>query len=136
MTEDLTVRQIEQSLGIPDALPEPSSALEKWYASVRDKRVADFEIRDLCIACRQNLYPEYVVPIAIRKLSSAPLVGHKYDGELLLSLRGIPNEYWTTHPEQAEKVRAIFNLVHDLLGNEFKAFAEELIAAIEVAGPD
>jgi CDI immunity proteins len=136
MMENLSIRQIEQSLGIADTLPEPSSALEKWYASVRDKRVEDFGIRDLCIACRQNLYPEHVVPVALRKLANDPLIGHIYDGELLLSLRGVPRAYWTSHPKLAEEVKAIFNSVQGRLGEEFKLFAEELIAAIEPAVPD
>jgi hypothetical protein len=78
MIKNFTVRQIEQSLKIPNTLPEPSSALEKWYASVRDKRVVDFEIRDLCIACRQNLYPEYVVPVVLCKLSGEPFLREEF----------------------------------------------------------
>jgi hypothetical protein len=137
LSENLSIRQIEQSIGIPDALPEPSSALEKWYASVRDKRLVDFEIRDLCIACRQNIYPEYVVPVAIRKLSGNPMAGHKYDGELLLALRGVPNAYWTSHPEQSEQVKTILNVpIRIILEKDFKDFLEELIGAIETAVPD
>lgn len=135
MTENLTIRQIEQSLGIPNTLPDPSSPLEKWYASVRDKRVADFDIDDLCIACRQNVFPEYVVPVALRELANDSLVGHKYDGELLLALRGLPSEYWASHPEQAGQVKTMFDSIRDCLGEEFRLFANELMAAIGAAIP-
>ncbi len=136
MTKNLTMRQIEQSLGFYKDVEELTTGLEVWYASVIDKPVADFDIRDLCIACRQEIYPEYVVPFALTALSHDPVAGHKYDGELLVALKSVPREHWKEHPEQAEQAKAIANriLKEDFdADDDLEPDARKLIARIQAA---
>jgi CDI immunity proteins len=58
-------------------------------------------------ACRQQVFPEAVVPIAIKALRKDPLAGEMYDGELIVALGEISREYWKNHESQAREVKAI-----------------------------
>jgi hypothetical protein len=64
-----TFRALERQMGTI-ASSESYSPLDQWYDSVRDKDLAEFDDRDLGIACRQRLHPEYIVPLVIIGLKS------------------------------------------------------------------
>lgn len=71
-----------------------TSALDAWYRSIRDIPLGKLPIADVARACRQSLFPDYVVPAAIRHLRENPLAGDLYDGELLVSLRNVAGSFW------------------------------------------
>jgi len=70
------------------------SSLEVWYQSIRDVPLGDLPIGDVARSCRQALFPDEVLPIAIGRLREDPMAGEQYDGELLASLRAVPDSFW------------------------------------------
>ena len=87
---DLTFEILDHDRGyeLPPAPPEGEYPLPKWYRRVRNTRLKDLTVEDICRACRQEIYPEYVVPLALRLLHENPLTGEMYDGELRHGIRG------------------------------------------------
>ena len=88
-------------------LPLPTSVLEEWYARVRDIKIAELDVENLARACRQNLYIEAVVPFCLMKLEEHPLAGEMYDGELVLALKKMSNDYWGTHSVERTQFLAL-----------------------------
>jgi hypothetical protein len=90
-----------------------TSALGDWYLRFREKDVEAISDADICIACRQGLMPQILVPLALRRLEKDPLAGDIYDGELLISLTGIPAEYWAANVESQQVVSRILGELSD-----------------------
>jgi hypothetical protein len=113
-------------------LDEPSSALEEWYIRVRDIPLKDMSIGDLARACRQALFPPVVVPLCLSLLEQDPLAGDLYDGELLLSLKGIAHNYWVTHPKERSQLLGLAErAVRESGQSELKITPRDLEAVIE-----
>ena len=118
MTTGITFRGIEQ-LSATDVRGDPvDSPLGEWYESVRDIELDNLTDEDLSVACRQQLFPNHVVPAAIRRLECNPLAGEKYDGELIAALISVPRDYWSGHPQESERLRAILDSLGDELDPE------------------
>jgi hypothetical protein len=83
------------------------SALDHWYRTIRDVPLAELPIADLARACRQGLFPEDVVPVAVGRLREDPTAGDQYGGELLASLRGVPEGYWERRHNLRSELSAI-----------------------------
>jgi len=79
-------------------LSEPRWPLKIWYKSIRDTALRDFEVKDLARACQQELYPEYFVPLCLRKLQEDPMAGEVCDGELVRALKVNLRDYWRSDP--------------------------------------
>jgi hypothetical protein len=110
----------------------PASALEEWYNQVRDTPLENMGIGDLARACRQNIFPSAVVPICLLRLEEDPLAGDLYDGELLLALKGLPRDYWATHPqEKSEFLRLAERAVNESGDSELKITPRDLEAVKE-----
>jgi CDI immunity proteins len=90
----LTMRSLEKQ----PSSDHGYSALDEWYLSIRDIPLYDLPIGDIARSLRQSLYPDFVVPVAIRHLRENPLAGHLYDGELLVSLRNGPKDSQSAAP--------------------------------------
>jgi hypothetical protein len=110
MTNDSTFREIEEwkSITIPPTIDTSSLAL--WYDTVRDTPISGLSDKDLCIASRQGLYLEFIVPQAIRRLKDDVLAGDMYDGELFAALCGISPQYWSNHASDAQAFQEIVDL--------------------------
>lgn len=80
------------------------SALDNWYDSVRTKPITDFSIDDICRACRQELYLEHVVPVALSAIEQDVTAGYQYDGELASVLSRIPSAFWRSQINLAKSV--------------------------------
>jgi hypothetical protein len=104
-----TFRVIEESLAVKWSASKTPTGLEQWYERVRDKPLAEFSDEDLCIACRQELYLEWIVPRAISRIRINPLAGERYDGELLVALHSVPKQFWIDHAELARGLRMVIN---------------------------
>jgi hypothetical protein len=107
MTSNLTFRQLESFTGCDLIAKRGNSALETWYKVVRDKPISEFGYNDLCKSCRQVVFPDFVIPIAIATLRKEPLAGELYDGELIAAMGHIGREYWVNHPAQAVEIVGI-----------------------------
>ena len=130
MNRPLTFRTIEKQLGVAQVDSCPTESLEIWYESVRDKPISDFDIEDVCRACRQEIYPEHVVPVAIQRLQEDALAGEKYDGELLVALNSIRREFWAAHLDLARSAASLLSTVdtdaHSDLGEDVRQLLERL----------
>lgn len=91
---------IDDSTGFGEPLPD-------WYRSVRDTPLADLGIRDICIACRQGIHPEHIVPLALSRLEREPFAGHNYDGELIVAIGSVPARYWNQRTDELAQLLAI-----------------------------
>jgi hypothetical protein len=131
MNNKLTFRAIEKMMGLTQSHGSPTESLEIWYESVFDKPISDFDIEDVCRACRQELYSEYVVPVAIARLQQDPLAGEKYDGELLVALTSITRDFWVSHLDLAKTVVSIVSAVDTNayvdLDNDIRRLLERLV---------
>jgi hypothetical protein len=114
MKHGLTFRQVERNLGLKASFTTGDSPLEQWYANVLDKPIAEFTDSELCKACRQALHLEAVIPVAIDRMETEPLAGELYDGELIVALSGVAEDFWSTHPVLAERVRQVLTSGFDV----------------------
>ncbi len=134
MTHSVTFRQLESPNDPNPNANTGDSPLERWYRSVRDKPIGEFSYNDLCKACRQELYPEAVIPRVIEVLRKDPLAGEKYDGEMLVALKSINRQFWAIHPSQAKEIATIARSVIGQVDSELQTELEELIALLEKSG--
>jgi hypothetical protein len=98
----ITFHTIEQTQGI--ILEQDSSVLSDWYLRVREIPLPQLRIEDLCRSLRQVLYPEYIVPVAIKLVERDPLIGEMYDGELLVAFKSIPESFWHANVSLAQRL--------------------------------
>lgn len=113
MNSQRTFRELDGTV----LLLEPSSALEQWYLDVRDIPMTEMGVFDLARSCRQRLYLGVVVPICMDHLKQDPLAGELFDGELLLSLKGLPEDFWRTHPDEWRSFLACAEQAYEISGD-------------------
>lgn len=102
----LTLEEIEAQRGLKKVEDvEDGWPLEMWYQSIRRKSLGELNVGDVSKACRQQVFPEQIVPLAVEMLKTDPLAGELYEGELLAALKSVPIEHWEAHPEQVKAVR-------------------------------
>ena len=65
---------------------EGHSGLEEWYRKVEVVPLLELSDGDLARACRQNLFLESIIPIALERIRASPAAGDLYDGEIARSL--------------------------------------------------
>jgi hypothetical protein len=100
----LTMRSLEKQPPCDDG----NSALDEWYRSIRDIPLDNLAIGDIARSLRQRLYPDFVVPVAIGHLRENPLAGDLYDGELLVSLRNVDEDFWKRREELKSELAGVF----------------------------
>lgn len=107
MREEITFRHLEDE--VQGCASIGQSPLEVWYERVRDTPIRRLSDEDVCIACRQELNLEFVVPVAILRLQENPLTGESFDGELLVALAGVPRSFWNNHRMVAHELRSLID---------------------------
>ena len=107
------------------AIPEPTWPLEEWYAGVRDTSIGELGLADLARACRQNIYPEAVVPFAVDALEEDPLAGEMYDGELVRSLAKVRAAYWVSHPAERARFVNLAGRAYEQAGGDHLRITEQ-----------
>ncbi len=104
------------------------SSLDDWYDGIRDVKLRELQDGDLARCCRQNLFNEYVVPVAIDRLQLRPLAGDVYDGELLAAMKSIEMAYWTANQAESKLLREIaVRAKVDTDDDEIRDDVEELV---------
>ena len=79
--------------------PVIDSHLMTTVHSLRHKPIGGFTVEDLRIAIGQSVGLPHLVPLAITKLESDPLLeGDLYPGDLLCNVLRIGEKFWTNHP--------------------------------------
>ncbi len=135
MKEELaktTFAALDRQKGIPEP-PETVAEeypLPAWYRAVRETTLNRLSLEDISKALRQRIHPEVVVPLALHLLTSNPLAGELYDGELLASFKGVTPDYWPAHSRDAATlVEVVERLVQDSeLDDDIRRDADELRA--------
>ena len=136
MNSHTTFRQLESPR---DANPNANvggSPLEIWYRSVRDKPISQFTYNDLCKACRQGLYPEVMVPVAIENLRKEPLAGESYDGELIVAMKSVDSNFWLAHASLALEVASIAKFITEQVEPELRSKLAALTTLPRVEIPE
>jgi len=87
----ITFRSLDGDIDRP---VKPASSLDAWYDEKRDVPINELEVSDLCRACRQEIFLEHVLPVALERLKTDNLAGSLYDGELAVSVSMVPLSFW------------------------------------------
>jgi len=127
----VTFAILDQEKGVP-APPLASGEeypLPAWYRTVRELPLDELGVEDICKACRQNIHLEHVVPLALQLLETEPLSGALYDGELLVSLKSIPPDYWSKHEDERLLLKSLIESVRGCgtITADVRQDAEELL---------
>ncbi len=127
----VTFASLDREKGISELPPATSEEypLPAWYRAVREIPLEELGIEDICKACRQQIHLEHIIPMALRMLQSNPLAGEMYDGELLVSLKSVPAEYWQKCGEDAATLKEVVEkaLAFDTTSDEVRQDANELL---------
>jgi hypothetical protein len=132
----MTFAELDRQRGFTGA---PSSSVEtfplpSWYTSVRDIPFSEFGEEDICKACRQQIYPEHIVPIALELMKFNLLEGEMYAGELLVSLKSVPLNYWKEHSHQRSELVHLLEGCVAALPADVVSDAKELLSFIRGNG--
>lgn len=107
------------------------SPLQIWYDNVREKRLSDFSIEDICKAVRQNLFIKYVMPKVITLLEENMLAGELYEGELIAAVTNMPVKEWANIPtEMATKTKEILMDARNKVDSKLKGEIDFLLQRI------
>jgi len=100
---------LDREKGVPELPPATGEEypLPAWYRAIRETPLEELTVEDIAKACRQQIHVEHVVPIALRLLQSEPLAGEMYDGELLVSIKSVPTDFWSAHKTEAAALKSI-----------------------------
>jgi hypothetical protein len=112
-SRQLTFAILDKEKGISE-LPSVSGEefpLPAWYRSIREVPLEKLSLEDVCKACRQKIHLEYIIPLSLEILESEPLAGEIYEGELLVSLKSAPKEYWLKHTDQANSLSILIKKI-------------------------
>jgi len=121
----------KKGIELPPATGE-EFPLPTWYRAVREIPLDELSIEDICKACRQQIHLDHVVPLALKLLESDPLSGEMYDGELLVSLKSIPVEYWSRNKTEKVTLESIIvtRLRQEELTNDVREDVRELVSKL------
>lgn len=90
--------------------PNYSSFLVTECHRLRRVPLRDFTPENLRMLIGQHMSLEYLVPLALEKLSREPWVsGDFYDGDLLQQVLKLPNTFWQAHPDWQTAFAAVVN---------------------------
>lgn len=129
----ITFAELDKQKGIsnPATSTEEEYPLPSWYRSIREVPLNKLGVEDIGKACRQKMHLEHVVPLALELLEANPLEGEMYDGELLVSLKGVPRDYWSVHVDDKSLCLGIIEKVIDALPEDVVTDANELLSYVK-----
>jgi hypothetical protein len=86
--------------------PLDASRLVQRVHELRRKPLDRLTVEDLRLLIGQQVALGATVPLALGMLRHRALLeGDYYPGDLLMAVLGIPDEYWTAHPDQVAVLR-------------------------------
>jgi len=130
----LTFAALERRFGLPEPPGDTDDfPLPAWYRSVREVPLPQLRVGDISRACRQQLYVDYMVPLALAALDANPLAGELYEGELLISLKSVPLAYWGQHTVERQTVVSLVERVRRSPGtpDDIRTEAGELRSRVQ-----
>lgn len=102
-----TLIQIEEMMGVSYKKEDWNSSLSDWYAKIRHKRLCELDESDVIRLIRQDMYLQYVLPVALDLLRNNLFIGTQFDGELLKVLSRVPLNFWVNHQDLKKEVNTI-----------------------------
>jgi hypothetical protein len=106
-SSELTMRSLQRH----PSSDEGSSTLDEWYQSICDIPLDELPVGDIARSLRQRLFPDFVVPVAIGHLRENPLAGDLYDGELLVSLQNVGDDFWKRREELKSELAKVLSRI-------------------------
>jgi hypothetical protein len=127
----LTFALLDRERGVPELAPAfgREYPFPAWYRSVREVPLNELSVEDISKAIRQSIHLEHVVPLALRRLEAEPLAGEMYDGELLVSLKSVPLDYWPKHEAERLSLKSAIEaaLQEEAIADNVRQDAGELL---------
>ncbi|GBF77382.1 hypothetical protein PA598K_05930 [Paenibacillus sp. 598K] len=121
---ELKGKTLEELDGEIWAKPEFQSALVKKIHQLRKKPITNFTNEDLRLCLSQQEGLEYLVPVALQKISNQPFhSGDLFVGDLLVSVLRIKGDFWDKNPHLYIELRQLIAGVKEVL----KRIEEQLI---------
>jgi hypothetical protein len=102
---NILISDLEKGQGIIEVDLDSRYALPIWYSKVREKRISQLTDGDIARFIRQDLFLEYIIPEAIKRLREDPTIGDLYYGEVIASLYRVEQAFWIDN----------FNITSELL---------------------
>ena len=88
--------------------PELDSYAIRSCHELRKKPLEEFTVENLRVMIGQQVGLKYLIPLAIKELSSKPLVGGDlYEGDLLNNILNIPSKFWEENPDWKSQLKQI-----------------------------
>jgi hypothetical protein len=144
MKKDLTIEEIENLEGLifDDSDKDLNYSLPLWHKGIRQKRLSELTDGDLARLIRQDMYIKYIISECLQRLNVDPIIGDKYNGELLTALvKDIGDEFWKEHQDFKILTQKFINKFYEnidkfIYGNEIldefeKGEITELINQLE-----
>ena len=128
-----TFREMEMAEGLLPSSEVIHTSLTRWYERIRCVPLSAFGIEDLCRSVRQVLYPEYVVPVAVKAVEEDPLAGELYEGELVHAFESIPDGFWREHRQLAARLLAVMEGAIPRLSGDTKEDVAAAVVRVEAA---
>ena len=127
---EMSLDQIEgESWG---AAPPDATTLMSTVYSLRRKPIGALAAEDLRVMLAQQVGVDTLVPVALARLASDPLLeGDYYPGDVLVAVLGVPGQYWAEHPEQLARLDAVLASVTEPdreLAADIEKFRERISA--------
>jgi CDI immunity proteins len=132
---NVTFAALDKRKGVPALEPtdDQEFPLPAWYRSVYNIPIEQLGIEDLAKACRQNIHLEEVVPIIADRLKDDPYAGEMYEGELLVSLKSVPKDFWSAKSAAVQTLSGVCSMVAEDCDapRELREDAAELLCAMK-----
>lgn len=131
----LKFSDIEKTIQATNINKIKKSPLELWYDSIRNNNIEELKIEDLCKCMRQNIFLEYTIPIVIKHVKENINSGDMYDGEMLISLKYVPEEFWHNNfklkNELIEMIKNNYNGIENYVIKDAQELLESLLSSGE-----
>jgi len=116
-------KTLEELEGEIWAKPDFPSALVRKIHQLRKKPITSFTNEDLRLCLSQQEGLEYLVPVALQKLSNQPFhSGDLFVGDLLVSVLRIEGGFWDKNPHLYMELRQLIATIKEIL----KSIEEQL----------
>jgi len=95
--------------------PGDATFLMRRCHELRRQPIEGFTVEDLRIMIGQAIGLDALVPVALSTVEDNPLAaGDYFEGDLLVSLLGVPDAYWADHTDDWYRLREVAGRVASL----------------------
>ncbi|MDR1145084.1 MAG: hypothetical protein LBK71_02995 [Verrucomicrobiales bacterium] len=130
---EITFEKLDLLEGIVDSQESSIEEypLPSWYKEVKSIPLNKLQLEDVCKACRQGIHLVYVIPLALNILKDDSLAGDMYEGELLVSMKTVPSNFWTIHKRDKSLFLSIVEKDMNIYPNDIASDVKDIINKIK-----